>query len=392
MAGGWLKRGEWQSKILHLDLEINNGKGPDMKYLHSVMAMWAVLATMVLATAEAKAAKMVVYVSSGPDNEIAVFDLDPTSGKLTPKQTTKVDGGPAGLAIDPQHKVLYAAVRGSKGVAAFGVSPESGEILSPLGVTPVADNPVYIVVDHTGKYLLTAYYQAGKAAVYPIAKDGKVDANATQVLTAEKNSHSILMDPTNRFVYVPNCGSDSIMQYQFDSQAGLLNACNPPKAATGAGDGPRHIAFHPQLDVVYFVNEKSSSASAYKLDKKTGVLTALQTISTLPEGSTVKNTCADIHVTPNGKFLYASNRGHDSIACFAIDGATGKLTSLGQQPTEKTPREFDVDPTGNFLIAAGQASDKLATYRINQTSGKLEPLATYAVGKGPAWVLTVTLR
>jgi 6-phosphogluconolactonase len=156
-------------------------------------------------------------------------------------------------------------------------------------------------------------------------------------------------------------------------------------------EGPRHFCFHPQLPAVYFVNEQGGSVTAYRLDADTGTLTPFQTISTLPDGFDGQNACAEIRITPSGRFLYASNRGHDSIACFAVAEGTGELSSLGQQPTEKTPRPFTLDPEGRFLLAAGQGSGRLATYRIDAGTGKLVPLETHALGQNPMWVLVLRL-
>jgi len=331
-----------------------------------------------------------LYVSLSGDHQIALFEMNPQSGALTRRPNVPVEGAPGSLAVDPNHKFLYAAVRSSGAVATFRIDPVTGG-LAPLGSVQVVDNPVYVVTDKTGRYLFTAYYGAGKVAVYPIGVDGIVRTPATQVIEAEKNPHSILKDRSNRIVFVPNTGADSILQFRFDQQTGTLSPNHVPRITTSTGAGPRHQFFHPTMNLVYFVNEKSSSVTAFQLDPDTGTLAALQTTSTLPDDFRGKNTCADIEITPDGRFLYASNRGHDSIACYAIDPLSGRLKSLGQQPTEETPREFNVDPTGNFLFAAGQSSGRLASYRIGPASGRLEPLATESVGKSPAWVLVLRL-
>jgi 6-phosphogluconolactonase len=155
------------------------------------------------------------------------------------------------------------------------------------------------------------------------------------------------------------------------------------------GVGPRHFVFHPHLPIVYFVNEQGSSVTAYQFDRSVGTLRAFQNISTLPVGFAGENTCAQIHIAPSGDFLYASNRGHDSIACFAVDAATGGLNIIDQQSTEEMPRAFNVDPAGRFLYAAGLVSGKLASYRIDDQTGALEPMQTYLVGERPMWVLVL---
>lgn len=355
-------------------------------FLFSMFAM--------LLTTSARAAdpsgKIFVYISVGEDKKIAIYQMDTTSGALTPAGELQLEGAPGSLAIDPKHKFLYAAVRSKGTVQTLAIDRQTGG-LSPQGTAPVVDNPVYLMVDRGGKYLLTSYYGAAKAAIYPIDRSGTVNSSASAIATTDKNPHSIMVDPSNRFVFVPNTGADKVLQYKFDASAGTLTPNTPPEVAIGPKTGPRHFYFHPTASRVYFVNETGSSVTACELDATSGTLKTLQTISTLPDKFDGKNTCAHIEITPSGKYLYASNRGHDSIACFSIDATSGQLTSLGQQATEATPRAFTIDPTGNFLYAAGQASGKLAAYRIDQATGQLKPLTTYTVGKGPAWVLAAQM-
>jgi 6-phosphogluconolactonase len=252
-------------------------------------------------------------------------------------------------------------------------------------MTPVVDNPVYLATDKQGRYLLTAYYGAAKAAIYPIKSDGTIGSQSTSLVETDKNPHSIQADPSSKYIFVPNTGADKVLQFKFDATTGKLSPNSPAELATGTGTGPRHFWFHPKANFVYFVNEKGSSVTCCRLDAQSGTLAAFQTISTLPSEFSGNNTCAHIECTPDGKYLYASNRGHDSIACYAVDIATGKLTSLGQQPTEKTPRAFAIDPSGRYLLSAGQGSDRVASYRIGP-DGRLQPLGVYPAGKSPAWV------
>lgn len=330
------------------------------------------------------------YVSVSGENRIAAYTMQPDSGELTHAFDVALDGAPGALAVSPDRRFLYAALRSTKSIGAFRIDPETGALV-PLGAVAAIDNPVYLAVDQSGRVLLTAYYGAGKVALYAIDEQGQVSIEPTQVIETETNPHSIAVDRTNQFVFVPNTGSDTILQFLLLPDAARLRPNDPLRVLTISGAGPRHIAFHPVRQVVYFVNEKNSSVTAYRYDGLGGGLEALQTLSTLPAGFADKNTCADIHVTPNGEFLYASNRGHDSLAGYAIDADDGRLIALGQTPTEATPREFEIDASGRFLYAAGQGSGRLASYRIDETTGRLDPLATYDVGKSPAWVLCVTL-
>ena len=213
-------------------------------------------------------------------------------------------------------------------------------------------------------------------------------------------------DPSNRFAFIPhiariqdnvleppknNPGPNMIMQFRFDAQTGHLSPNTPARVEQTGLLGPRHYTFHPSLDVVYFSNEQGCSVTAYRLDRAAGTLSAAQTISTLPEGYTQRNTCSMIHLVPSGQFLYVGNRGHNSIAGFAVDAATGRLTAIGQVATEAVPSAFCVDATGSFVFAAGTASGQLASYRIDGASGRLTPLAVQPVGQRPAAVLAARL-
>ncbi len=338
----------------------------------------------------AAASRTVVYVSVSGENRLALYDLDRASGQLSFRKSIEVDGSPGSIAVDPTKKFAYVALRSTGSVATFAINSEDGN-LKLLGTAPVVANPVYLATDRKGKFLLTAYYGEGKAAIYPIKADGTVSADAAAIVTTEKNPHSIMASPDNKSVYVPNTGSDLILQYQFDEKTGQLHPHDPDRVNVQAGAGPRHFFFHPTRPFVYFVNEKDSSLTAFTYDAA-GKLHNLQTYSTLPVDAdpvALKNTCADIEIDSRGRFLYASNRGHDSLACFTIDEATGMLNSAGHAPTEKTPREFNVEPAGEFVFSAGQGSGRMASYRINQETGQLDALKVDEVGKSPAWVLTL---
>jgi 6-phosphogluconolactonase len=247
-------------------------------------------------------------------------------------------------------------------------------------------------LDQTRRFLFSAYYFDGLVAVHPIDENGAAGGPPVEWRSTAVKAHCFRTDPSNRYAFVPHTGeSNFIAQFKFDGETGALTPNDPPRVEADEGAGPRHFLFHPDKDVVYFSNEQGGSVTAYRFDPSAGTLAAFQTVSTLPEGFTEHNHCAQINITPSGRFLYVSNRGHDSIACFAIDGDTGELTALGQQPTEQRPRAFTVDPTGNFLLAAGQESGRLASYRIDAETGKLEPLKIYDIGDNPAWVLALAL-
>jgi 6-phosphogluconolactonase len=254
---------------------------------------------------------------------------------------------------------------------------------------PAGADPAHIAVDHTGRFLLAAYYVAGKVTVHAI-KDGTLSDRPVQTVSTADKAHCILPDPSNRFVFVPHTGPNAIFQFTFRADTGRLAANEAAKVTTPPGTGPRHIVFHPSRDIAYVVNEQGGSVTAYRFDPKAGTLAPLQTTSTLPKEFKGTNACAEIKMHPSGRFLYASNRGHDSIARFTVDGE-GRLTAAGQTPTEKTPRSFDLDPSGKFLFAAGESSGKVVSYRIDQKTGDLARLKTYNVGKTPWWVMAVRM-
>ncbi len=324
-----------------------------------------------------------VYISVGGDNKLAWFNLD-EKGKLQKGGEIMTDAGPGPIAINPKQKMLYLGIRGAKSVSAYKLSDKGTPEF--LGGNPIFGNPVYLNVDPSKKWLLTSHYGEGKACVYKLDANGIPTGSAIQMLDAIKYPHSIQIDKSNKMVYVPNTGADKIFVRSWDAAKGIISTDASNDVDTKKGSGPRHFAFHPILPEVYFVNEIDSTVSVFEKDEITGKLKHLQTISTLPEKYKGPNTCADIHVTPNGKFVYASNRGHNSIAGYRVDAGSGKLEAIEQTATEKIPRAFNIDPTGKFLVVAGQESGKIAVFMINNQSGKLTQTDSVEVGKGPAWV------
>jgi 6-phosphogluconolactonase len=317
--------------------------------------------------------------------------MDPATGALTRQGTVPVEGGPSPLATDPARRFLYAGLRATNQIATYRIVPETGG-LSFLGTVSLDADPCYLETDRTGRYLFASYYRAGKVTVHRIGGDGTVGAEPVQTVPTAEHAHCVLVDRTNGYVFVPHTVEPNrIFQFVLDADTGTLRPNAVPALVREAGVGPRHLCIHPVLDVVYSSNEQGCSATAYAFDSTIGTLTPIQTVSTLPEGYEGKNTCAQIHIHPTGRYLYVTNRGHDSVAVFAVDEATGRLSALGQQPTEPTPRVFNLDPTGSYLYAAGQGSGRMAAYRVDAQSGGLEPLATYAVGENPMWVLPIGL-
>src|SRR5215475_11671677 len=346
-----------------------------------------------------------LYVCLQDEDKIVAFSMDTATGRLTPHAEVAVAGGPSVLTLSPDRHVLYVGHRGQPAISSFRLDPPTSRP-TLQGTVASTHAPTFLATDRTGRYLLSAYYQGGFAAVHPLGADGAVGAQPLDSLTTAMGAHAIQTDPSNQFAFVPHIarfndnvleplrestGPNMIVQLKFDVQTGGLTPNTPLQVEPATRLGPRHYCFHPTLPVVYFSNEQWCSLTAYRLDPATGTLTTAQTLTTLPEGFTARNTCSQIHLTASGRFLYVGNRGHNSIAGFAVDAATGRLTPAGHAPTEAVPTAFGLDSTGTFLFSAGTASGRLASYRVDGTSGGLTPLDIYTVGRRPAAVLAVPL-
>jgi len=331
-----------------------------------------------------------MYISISEEDRLLVFTVDPEMGRLESQGSVMVLGRPAPLAIDPERRFLYVGRRGAREISSYQIDWSTGG-LSLIGIASLEADPCYLATDRKGRFLLSTYYGAGKVAVHPISDDGAVGIPPVEWLDTARGAHSIQTDPSNRFAFVPHIaapdGPNVILQLKFSEATGRLTPNSPHRVIPEEGAGPRHFCFHPSLDVLYFSNEQGCSVTAYRFDSSVGTLSAFQTVSTLPDDYKGRNTCAQIQISPSGRFLYAPNRGHNSIACFSVDTYTGRLTPIGRVSTEAVPRAFSLDPEGNFLFAAGLESGRLVSYRVNGDTGELEPLEAYAVGKAPIWVL-----
>jgi 6-phosphogluconolactonase len=329
-----------------------------------------------------------VYVSMAPEQKIQVFRLDPKDGKLTAVEALAVEGAPGALGVDPKQQFLFASLRTNSTLASFRIDPATGKLkaLSTVAL-PKGENAAFVGTDRTGRWLLSASYAAGKIVVHRIKDDGTIESPAVQTVETAKTAHSTFTDRDNTFVFVPHVTPNAVYQFRLDAKTGQLTEAGKAPGGTEKA-GPRHLAFHPTRALAFTSDEQGSSITAYRFEADAG-LKPVQTLSTLPADFKGTNTTAEVKVHPGGKFVWVSNRGHDSLAGFAIDADAGKLTALGQTPTEKTPRSFDIDPDGHFLLAAGEGTGKLAVYRVDLDTGKLTPLHTYNVGKSLTWVLAV---
>ena len=334
-----------------------------------------------------------MYVSLQDDDKISVYTMDGGSGRLEHQRDEILTGGPAALAIDPERRFLYVGRRGVRELSSFGIDQKTGG-LSFLGTASLEGEPVFLATDRRGRFVLSAYYYQSIAAVHPIDDLGVAGTPPTEWLETASGAHAMQTDPSNRFAFVPhiaNRGPNAIYQFRFDENTGRLTPNSPAILSPEEYLGPRHFCFHPNKDVVYFSNEQACSVTAYRMDPFEGTLTAFQTVSTLPDGFEGTNSCSQIQIAPSGRFLYAPNRGHNSIAGFTVDEATGQLTAIGRVSTEAVPRAFSLDPQGKFVFSAGLETGRLAAYRINGGSGELEPLEIYDVGRKPMWVLITEL-
>ncbi|MBN1998404.1 lactonase family protein [candidate division KSB1 bacterium] len=335
---------------------------------------------------------MIVYVgsyTSNPSEGIYVYQMDRESGELTLKHTVGNITNPSFLTLDSQHRFLYAVQEVSNyngefqgAVSAFLVDQKSWN-LTPINSQPsFGTSPCYVAVDGNDHFAMLANYSSGTLALYPLKEDGSL-ASASHVVQHEGSSvnknrqnephaHSVNPAPNNRFVLAADLGIDKILVYQLDSAGGKLLPNDPPSVSTQPGAGPRHFTFSPDGRFCYVINELNSSLAVYSWDAEAGELKSVETFSTLPQDYKGTNSCADVHITPDGRFLYGSNRGLDSLSIFSIDSETGKLTPAGYQSTMgQTPRNFAIDPTGTFLLVANQNSDNVVVFRINKQSGEL---------------------
>ena len=362
----------------------------------SLCAISALLSLLSLThqTSAADSSTVAVFVGTytgGDSKGIYRFDLDTTTGKASAPVLAAEVSSPSFLAIAPDRRFLYAvsevdAFQGKKtgGVTAFAIDPKTGA-LAPLNAESVGGaGPCHLVVDKAGKNVLVANYGGGSVAVLPIANDGKVKPLSSFVQhqgssvdkgrQGQPHAHSINLDKNNRFAFVADLGLDKILVYKFDPKAGTIAANTPPSAVLAPGSGPRHFAFHPGGKYAYVINELNSTVTVFDYDSEKGILNEIQSLSSLPSNSKGTNYPAEIVVHPSGRFVYGSNRGHDSIAAFKVDAANGKLTPVGHQGTGiKNPRNFAIEPTGKFLLAANQDANTVVVFKINQETGNLDP-------------------
>ena len=368
-----------------------------MKITRRVFAFFLLIAGLVLPVSGGSADKPAAnrkylvfvgtYTTKTESKGIYSFEFDADTGKLTPKGVAAETPDPSWVVVHPNGKYAYAANEAGKAstVSAFAVDAKSGK-LAPLNQMPaLGEDPCYLSFDKTGKYLLVANYTSGNVVVFPIGTDGKLGASTANVRDEGKagpnkerqdgpHAHWIETSPDNRFALVADLGLDEVLVYKFDAATGTLTPNEPAFAKLKAGSGPRHAAFYPNGKLVFAVSELSSTATSFAYDVKKGALKEIGTASTLPPGFSGRNDVAETAVHPNGKFLYVSNRGNDSIAIFSIDPGNRSLAPTGGIPTGgKEPRHFAIDPSGKFLLAENQHSNNIVVFKIDGATGGLTP-------------------
>jgi 6-phosphogluconolactonase len=360
--------------------------------LHLLLIVFLAALSGICTAQSSTTSKYLAYVGTYTDHGskgIYAYHFDSKTGRLTSIGLAAETDNPTFLALDPRRKFLYAANeiptyngQPTGAVSAFAIDPKTGQLSLLNQISSHSPGPAYITVDRTGKYVLIANYPAGSVAVFPILENGSLgEASAFVQHTGSSvnldrqsgpHAHAIELSPDNRFALAADLGIDQLLVYPFDQSTGKVGEARVHKIEPGSG--PRHLRFSPDGKFVYLISEMRSAITVFSYDAANGDLSDLQTISTLPKDFSGKSTAAEIQVSSSGKFLYASNRGDDSIAVFAIDQSRGTLTLVEHVSTQgKTPRHFTLDPSGSWLLAANQNSGNIVIFRVNNRTGRLSP-------------------
>ncbi|WP_437709351.1 lactonase family protein [Sorangium sp. So ce448] len=342
----------------------------------------------------------VVYV--GGHEGLFVFRLDGADGALSAVQgPLDAEMNPTFLAVDPARQRLFAAnelneVDGelSGAVSAFRIDPQGGTLELINRASSKGAGPAHLSTDRSGRFVLVANYAGGTAAVLPVGQDGALGQAAFDVAFGRRTRpHHAMTDPANRFAFVTNLGLDEIAQLTFDADTGQMEPNDPKALSLPEDTTPRHLEFHPNGRFAYVINESAGSITTLSYDPSRGTFTALATVSTLPDGASAEgNNAAEVQVSPSGKFVYGSNRGHDSIAIFAVDPERGTLTPAGHASTQgMTPRHFQISPTGKLMLVANQDSSNIVAFRVDEATGALEPTGRVTEVPEPTYVGIVAL-
>lgn len=325
--------------------------------------------------------KQIVYVASPESHQIHVWQMD-KEGQLALLQVVETPGQCQPMSISPAKTHLYVGVRPAFGVVSYQID-EKG-LLTEAGMAPLPGSPSHISTDRQGRFLFSASYNQNCASVSPIDEQGIVGA-PIQVLEELLNCHSVNMDPANQILWVPCLKEDRIRLFDL-ALDGHLQPHQPEAIEVVDGAGPRHMDFHPHHPYAYCLNELNSTVNVLAIDTHGGAPRIVQTLDTMPAGFSDTRWAADIHITPDGRFLYTCDRTASVITCFTVSEDGSILSVAGHQPTQTQPRGFNIDAKGRFLVAAGQKTQHIEVYRIDPETGLLHSLARYPVGEGPMWV------
>lgn len=349
----------------------------------------AAAALLVAACLPAAQAATYVYVSNADSQDISTFSLDPATGALTSIETVHVGGTAMPMTVSPNRRRLYVALRSKPyRVANFAINPIDGKLIA-LGDSPLADSMAYVSVDKTGRYLFSASYGGNKVSVNPIGADGIVGAPQQNIATGPM-AHAIAASPDNRYVFATVLGADVWLRFKFDSQTGQLVQDETPAQTLPTKSGPRFFAYSPDKRFVYLVDELDGKLHVLAFNQQSDTAKLVQTVNALPTDFVnkfggKKPWASDVHVTPDGRYVYTSERSSSTIEGYRVNPRNGELTRIGEWSTETQPRGFNIDSSGRYLLAVGEKSGHLSTYRIGK-DGQLTPLQRYAVGKGPNWI------
>jgi 6-phosphogluconolactonase len=334
--------------------------------------------------------KTVVYVSNADSGSISVLTLDEDAGTLATLQTLELGGSIMPLALSPDRRLLFAARRSAPWAAlSLRIDARDGT-LALLGEGALPESMAYLSTDRSGRYLFSASYGGGLVAVNPIGADGLVAA-AQQVVPIGAKAHAIRADAGNRFVFATSLGAGELLQFRFDAATGLLTPNEPPALGLRASSGPRLFELHPDGRTVFLLNELDASIDLLALDPKEGRLVLRQTVATLPPDFAGEPWAADLHLTPDARWLFASERRSSTIASLRVDAATGALALTGHSAVQAQPRGFHVSPSGRWLVVAGQRSHRVGLHAIDAERGTLALVQEHAVGQNPNWVEMLTL-
>jgi 6-phosphogluconolactonase len=359
-----------------------------LRMLSISLLVWAISSAQLGKSGSNEHYLLVGTYTSGKSEGIYVYKFNSTSGSFSQVSTVKADN-PSFLAVSPDEQFVFAVNENGndKGsIASYSFDKKTGQLVQINKESSGGDHPCYVNIDGRGNWVVSGNYTGGSLAVLPVMDNGKL-LPAHQVIEHEGQSvnkqrqekahvHATVFSPDYKYLFVPDLGIDKIMIYSFDQNSGRLDPSNATFTQTEPGSGPRHFTFHPSGNYAYLMEELSGKVNVFSYNKQ-GKLTSMQTISAIPADYKGNVGSADIHVSPDGKFLYASNRGEsNTLAIFSID-QNGKLTLVGHQSTlGNTPRNFNFDPTGNFLLVANQNGNNIVIFKVDKKTGLLMPLPT----------------